>query len=100
MTGADVGITGEAALEPILTTAASFSLSCVTGCASSLNGSIPSNQAKILETIIALNIEHFCLFSLNIDILYLCKAKIAAPCSRKLKLLITQLDPFINIGKH
>jgi hypothetical protein len=29
---------GEAALEPILTTAASFSLSCIPGCASSLNG--------------------------------------------------------------
>lgn len=68
--GAAAGKGEGAAFEPILTTAASFSLSCIPGCASSLNGSIPSNQAKFLKKIIALNIEPFCLFSLNIDILW------------------------------
>jgi hypothetical protein len=43
--GIAVGAAKEEALEPILTTAASFALSCIPGCASSLNGSIPSNQA-------------------------------------------------------
>jgi hypothetical protein len=45
--GAAPGAAKEAAFEPILTTAASFALSCIPGSASSLNGSIPSNQAKL-----------------------------------------------------
>jgi hypothetical protein len=48
--GADAGTAEAADMEPILTTAASFSLSCIPGFASSLNGSLPSNQAKILKT--------------------------------------------------
>jgi hypothetical protein len=48
MDGKAAGLAKEAALEPIFTTAASFALSCIPGNASSLNGSIPSNQAKLL----------------------------------------------------